>query len=77
MARERQSPLRDLRAYRLALGENQATFWTRFGVTQSGGSRYEAGRGLPAPVAILILAFADRLLDDGALARLRKRAPKA
>jgi len=25
-------------------GMNQQAFWTRFGITQSGGSRYESGR---------------------------------
>lgn len=35
-------------------GENQATYWSRFGVTQSGGSRYEQGRKIPAPVKVLM-----------------------
>ncbi|WP_430434781.1 hypothetical protein [Methyloversatilis sp.] len=68
------SPLSDVAAYRKARGENQTAFWSRFGVTQSGGSRYESGRDLPAPVAILVQAFADGILDDVALARLRKRS---
>lgn len=29
---------------------NQATFWGRLGVTQSGGCRYEGGRTMPRPV---------------------------
>lgn len=38
--------------------ENQAVFWKRLGVTQSGGSRYENmdpehARNIPASVAIL------------------------
>jgi DNA-binding transcriptional regulator YiaG len=28
---------------------NQSDFWSRFGVTQSGGSRYESGRTIPRP----------------------------
>jgi transcriptional regulator with XRE-family HTH domain len=36
------------------LGINQSDFWARVGVTQSGGSRYEAGRRLPRPVAELL-----------------------
>lgn len=70
----KKNPLADLTAYRKARGENQATFWGRFGVTQSGGSRYESGRELPTPVVMLVLAFADGLLDEMTLARLRKRA---
>lgn len=69
----KKSPLTDLAAYRKSRGENQTEFWSRFGVTQSGGSRYESGREVPAPVAILVLAFADGLLDDAALEKLRKR----
>lgn len=74
MRRKKDNPLVDLRTYRVSLNENQTEFWSRFGVTQSGGSRYESGRELPAPVAILVLAFADGLLDEAALARLRKLA---
>ena len=33
---------------------NQNEFWTRLGVTQSGGSRYESGRRVPAPVLSLL-----------------------
>ena len=29
---------------------NQGEFWKPLGVTQSGGSRYETGRNIPAPV---------------------------
>lgn len=32
------------------LGLNQSQFWQPFGVTQSGGSRYETNRNSPAPV---------------------------
>jgi len=35
-------------------GLNQSLFWKRFGVTQSGGSRYEKGRPLPKSVRILL-----------------------
>lgn len=72
-ARPPKTPLTDVRTYRMSLGENQATFWARFGVTQSGGSRYESGRDLPTPVAILLLAYADGVVDDEALKRLLKR----
>jgi transcriptional regulator with XRE-family HTH domain len=39
---------------RRASGLNQFDFWSRFGVTQSGGSRYESGRNIPLPTAMLV-----------------------
>lgn len=42
---------RDLRK---KLGINQIEFWSRIGVTQSGGSRYESGRSMPKPVRELL-----------------------
>jgi transcriptional regulator with XRE-family HTH domain len=42
------------REIRLKLGLNQQEFWTRVGVTQSGGSRYESGRSMPRPVRELL-----------------------
>ncbi len=68
------NPLDDLTAYRERLGESQAVFWARFGVTQSGGSRYERGRELPTPTAMLVLAFDEGLLDDETLGRLQRKA---
>ena len=41
------------RALREALGLNQSEFWAKVGVTQSGGSRYESGRHVPKPTAVL------------------------
>lgn len=38
-------------ALRKQLGLNLSKFWRRLGVTQSGGSRYEAGRDIPLQVA--------------------------
>lgn len=37
------------RDVRRKLGLNQQDFWSRIGVTQSGGSRYESGRNMPKP----------------------------
>ncbi|MBN3005609.1 helix-turn-helix domain-containing protein [Chromobacterium alkanivorans] len=37
------------RDIRRKLGLNQQEFWSRIGVTQSGGSRYESGRNMPKP----------------------------
>lgn len=42
------------REIRRKLGLNQQEFWTRIGVTQSGGSRYESGRNMPKPVRELL-----------------------
>ena len=46
--------LMNLADYRKKLGKNQYAFWSGLGVTQSGGSRYETGRNLPQPVALLL-----------------------
>lgn len=74
MAQAAKNPLKDLRAYRESLGENQSQFWERFGVSQSGGSRYESGREVPTSVAILVLAFSGELLSNSKLQKLRKLA---
>jgi transcriptional regulator with XRE-family HTH domain len=42
------------REIRRRLGLNQQEFWSRIGVTQSGGSRYESGRNMPKPVRELL-----------------------
>jgi transcriptional regulator with XRE-family HTH domain len=44
----------DAREIRRKLGLNQQQFWSRIGVTQSGGSRYESGRNMPRPVQQLL-----------------------
>ncbi|MFC5513315.1 helix-turn-helix domain-containing protein [Massilia jejuensis] len=44
--------------------ESQEKFWSRFGVTQSSGSRFEAGVPLPGPLAILIRLYAIGKLND-------------
>lgn len=77
MRRKKDNPLADLRAYRVSRNENQTEFWGRFGVTQSAGSRYESGREVPAPLSMLVLAFAEGALDDVALERLRRCIVKA
>lgn len=46
----------------MRLGLNQRQFWTRDGVTQAGGSRYERGRRTPKPVQELFrLVYVERL----------------
>ncbi|MDK9703908.1 MAG: transcriptional regulator [Sulfuritalea sp.] len=44
----------DAREIRRKMGMNQQQFWSRLGVTQSGGSRYESGRNMPRPVQQLL-----------------------
>lgn len=54
--------IEDPRAIRKKLGMNQLEFWGAIGVTQSGGSRYEAGRNMPRPVRELLrLTHIERL----------------
>jgi Helix-turn-helix. len=43
-----------IKEYRRKNGLNQSEFWSRVGVTQSGGSRYESGRNIPRPVQLLL-----------------------
>jgi len=56
---------------RQQLGLRQDEFWSRVGVTQSAGSRYETGsRRLPVPLQMLIeLAYGDK--SAAVLKRLR------
>jgi transcriptional regulator with XRE-family HTH domain len=43
-------------------GLNQTEFWQAVGITQSGGSRYEAGRKMPkSVVALLRLVYIEKL----------------
>jgi hypothetical protein len=43
-------------------GMNQTDFWSKVGVTQSGGSRYEKGREIPKPVRELLrLVYIEKL----------------
>lgn len=61
-----------LQRLRNSLELKQQQFWQRIGVTQSGGSRYENGRRMPAPVRILLdIAYGDTKRSDKAYDRLR------
>ncbi len=53
-------------------GENQSVFWRRFGVTQSGGSRYESGRNMPGPLKLLMKALLSGALTIEQLEKLGK-----
>jgi DNA-binding transcriptional regulator YiaG len=61
-----------VRALRRKLNLNQVEFWVRFGITQSGGSRYESGRNIPKPIQILLqLAYGSESKSAEVLAKLR------
>ncbi len=57
----------ELKKFRLSKRESQEKFWGRFGVTQSSGSRFETGLGIPPPVAILVKLYVKGRLSDGDL----------
>ncbi|GGX89293.1 MULTISPECIES: helix-turn-helix domain-containing protein [Vogesella] len=57
------------REIRRKLGLNQQEFWSRIGVTQSGGSRYESGRNMPKPVRELLRLVHVEQID---LAKVRR-----
>lgn len=63
---------KDYRKLREKLGENQAAFWGRVGVTQSAGSRYESGRKIPGPMqTVLDIAYGTEAEANRAVAKLR------
>lgn len=53
MTTKKTSLIKDHKTLRTKLRLYQSEYWSRLGVTQSGGSRYETGRNIPKPVAIL------------------------
>lgn len=60
-------------ALRKKNGLNQTDFWSVIGITQSGGSRYEAGRGMPKTVQLLLqLAYGTPKEFESLLAAIRK-----
>ncbi len=75
MAKPRPS-LSNVRELRLSLDLNQSAFWSRFGVTQSGGSRYESGREMPMPLKLLLQSWLDKVIDDATLAKLKWKVAK-
>ena len=68
--------LSNVRELRHSLGLNQSAFWSRFGVTQSGGSRYESGREMPTPLKLLLQSWLDKIVDDAMLAKLQGKISK-
>lgn len=62
----------DYKTLRTKLRMNQTEFWSRIGVTQSGGSRYEGGRLAPEPTRIVVdLAYGTPAAAIAKLAKLR------
>lgn len=57
------------REIRRKLGLNQQQFWSKIGVTQSGGSRYESGRNMPKPVRELLRLVHIEQIDIASIKR--------
>ncbi len=68
MAKKRKAKIPDLTGARNALGLNQRDYWERYGITQSSGSRYESGRAVPRPLAMLLRLHNDGKISDKDLA---------
>ena len=65
MAKQAKIDLSNPAELRKKAGENQATYWRKFGVTQSGGSRYEQGRYIPSSQKLqLVLHASGKEIDD-------------
>jgi len=62
-----------LKEFRKIKKESQTRFWSRFGVTQTSGSRFELGKGIPPPIAILLRLYFDGIISDGDLWRAKRR----
>ena len=72
MARKKKLDFSDIAHDRMKQNLNQTEFWARFGVTQSGGSRYESGRNIPKPLAILLWLHRSGKVTDKDLAEALK-----
>jgi DNA-binding transcriptional regulator YiaG len=68
MARKKRLDFSDIAAVRQKENLNQKDFWARYGVTQSGGSRYESGRNMSKPLAILLCLHRSGKVTDKVLA---------
>lgn len=74
---KRVATIRDFKTLRSKVGMSQTKYWERFGVTQSGASRYESGRGLPLPVEMLMVLREAGALSDFQLETARQEVLKA
>lgn len=72
MARKKKLDFSNLGNVRRKENVNQKDFWKRYGVTQSGGSRYESGRNIPKPLAILLYLHRTGKITDKDLADATK-----
>ena len=70
MKKTRKTLVIDAKQIRQRLGLNQQEFWSRIGVAQSCGSRYESGRRMPKPVQELLRVVHIECID---LSRVRAR----
>lgn len=62
-------------AMRKKLNVNQSEFWSRVGLGQSAGSRYESGRNIPRPVQMLLrIAYGTKAQDAKQMEALRPSA---
>lgn len=68
--------LKNPRALREASGLNQTDFWAKYGVTQSGGSRYENSREIPVAIKTLMILNYQGLVSDRDLAAALKASRK-
>ena len=68
MARKKKLDFADIATTRKKANLNQSDFWKRYGVTQSGGSRYESGRSIPKPLGILLWLHQSGKVTDQDLA---------
>ena len=60
---------------RKKLNANQSEFWSRVGIGQSAGSRYESGRNIPRPVQMLLrIAYGTKAQAAKQLEALRPSA---
>ena len=60
--------------YRRRLGEQQAVFWRRVGITQSGGSRLEAGQAMPAPIQMMLAGLVLGVIEPSSLEAVQRRS---
>lgn len=72
MARKKKLDFSDIANARKKEDLNQKDFWIRYGVTQSGGSRYESGRNIPKPLSILLWLHRSGKVTDKDLAQALK-----
>ena len=64
---------KDFADFRKQQGLSQGDFWSRYGVTQSGGSRYESARSLPAPLKLLLRLHLSGVISDDDLKAARAK----